>query len=104
VYFAVGRRFHLDWLRNAAAGVNLDTHWDRLAVAAIVEDLNGHQRDLAAGVLRQVNGASIEDWVGQRPQTVQRIETLIADLRQLGGLDLAKLAVANRELRSLSDG
>jgi len=104
IYFTVGRRFHLDWLRNAAAGVNLDTHWDRLAVAAIVEDLNGHQHDLAASVLRQVNGAGIEDWVGQRPQTVQRIETLIADLRQLGGLDLAKLAVANRELRSLAGG
>ena len=40
----------------------------------------------------------------QRPQTVQRSHSLIADLRQLGGLDLAKLAVANRELRSLSGG
>jgi len=28
-------------------------------------------------------------------------EALFADLRQAGGLDLAKLAVANRQLRSL---
>ena len=103
-YFTVGRRFHIDWLRSATTGVNLDSHWDRLALAAIVEDLYGHQRDLAAGVLQQANGADIEAWVAARPQTVQRMETLIADLRQLGGLDLAKLAVANRELRSLSGG
>ena len=103
-YFAVGRRFHLDWLRGATSGVNLDTHWDRLAVAAIVEDLYGHQRDLADSVMRQANGGGIDDWVERHPQPVQRIEALIADLRQQGGLDLAKLAVANRELRSLSGG
>jgi glutamate dehydrogenase len=101
-YFAVGRRFHIDWLRSATGGVNLDTHWDRLAVAAIVEDLYGHQRDLAASIMGKGNGAGIDAWVEEHPQPVQRIETLIADLRQQGGLDLAKLAVANRELRSLS--
>ena len=103
-YFAVGRRFHIDWLRSATSGVNLDTHWDRLAVAAIVEDLYGHQRDLAASVMQQANGAGIDSWVEEHPQPVQRIEALIADLRQQGGLDLAKLAVANREFRSLSGG
>ena len=104
VYFTVGRRFHLDWLRAASAGINLDTHWDRLAVTAIVEDLYTHQRDVAAGVLGQGNGAGIEDWAATRPQPVHLVESLIADLRQQGGLDLAKLAVANRELRGLAGG
>ncbi len=103
-YFAVGRRFHLDWLRSASTGINLDSHWDRLAVAAIVEDLYGHQRDLAASVMQQPNGAGIDAWIARHPQPVQRVEALIADLRQQGGIDLAKLAVANRELRSLSGG
>src|ERR1700687_726501 len=98
-YFSVGRRFHIDWLRSTTTGVNLDSHWDRLALAAIIEDLYGHQRDLAASVLQQANGADIEAWISARPQPVQRVETLIADLRQLGGLDLAKLAGANGELR-----
>jgi glutamate dehydrogenase len=106
VYFNVGRRFHVDWLRSATTGVNLDSHWDRLALAAIIEDLYGHQRDLAANILQHANGADpdVDAWIAGRPQTAQRVETLIADLRQLGGLDLAKLAVANRELRSLSGG
>jgi len=105
-YYAVGVRFHLNWLRGATAGVNLETHWDRLAVSAVVDDLNGHQRDLTLRMLNgRANGASeqeaIEHWVGERGALVQRLEMLFADLRQLGGLDLAKLAVANRELRSL---
>jgi glutamate dehydrogenase len=105
-YYAVGVRFHLNWLRGATGGVNLETHWDRLAVSAFIEDLNGHQRDLT---LKMLNGSgsaaseqeAIEHWAGQRAPSVQRLEMLFADLRQLGGLDLAKLAVANRELRSL---
>ncbi len=101
-YFAVGRRFHLDWLRSATSGIKLDTHWDRLAVAAIIEDLYGHQRDLAASIMRQADGARIDCWVEQHALPVQRVEGLIAELRQQGGLDLARLAVANRELRSLS--
>ena len=74
--------------------------------AAIIEDLYGHQRDLAANILQHANGADpdVDAWIAGRPQTAQRVETLIADLRKLGGLDLAKLAVANRELRSLSGG
>ncbi len=105
-YFAVGVRFHLNWLRGATSGVNLESHWDRLAVSAVVDDLNGHQRDLTLRMLNgRRNGASeqetIEHWVGERGPLVQRLEMLFADLRQLGGLDLAKLAVANRELRSL---
>ena len=47
---------------------------------------------------------AIEQWTQARGPAVQRIEMLFADLRQQGGLDLAKLAVANRELRSLLGG
>jgi len=105
-YYAVGVRFHLNWLRGATGGINLDTHWDRLAVTAMVDDLYSHQRDLTLKMLDgSLDGASeqetIEHWVGERGPSVQRVEMLFADLRQLGGLDLAKLAVANRELRSL---
>src|SRR3546814_887033 len=50
-YFAVGDRFDIDWLRDAAGMVPEDTHWDRLAVGAIVDDLYAHQRDLTARVL-----------------------------------------------------
>jgi NAD-specific glutamate dehydrogenase len=47
---------------------------------------------------------TIEQWAQARGPAVHRIEMLFADLRQQGGLDLAKLAVANRELRSLLGG
>jgi glutamate dehydrogenase len=110
-FYAVGVRFHLNWLRNATGGVNLDTHWDRMAVAAVLDDLYSHQRVLTERMLG-ANGVAdgvaeseaIEQWTQARGPAVHRIEMLFADLRQQGGLDLAKLAVANRELRSLLGG
>jgi glutamate dehydrogenase len=111
-FYAVGVRFHLNWLRGATGGVNLDTHWDRMAVAAVLDDLYSHQRVLTERML-SANGAAgdgmaesetIEQWAQARGPAVHRIEMLFADLRQQGGLDLAKLAVANRELRSLLGG
>jgi glutamate dehydrogenase len=107
IYFAVGDRFHLDWLRRSSREVNLDTHWDRMAVAAVVDDLFLHQRQLTHGIL--ANGVAddalpVDRWMSERAIAVRRIETLFAELRHTGGFDLAKLAVANRELRTLTDG
>jgi len=102
-YFAVGERFALDWLRHAAAGLPLDTHWDRMAVTAILDDLSGHQRELTQRVLDggASGGDGIDAWLAPRRAALSRTEALFADLRQAGGLDLAKLAVASRQLRAL---
>ncbi len=112
-YFAVGEAFHLDWLRAGARTLIGDSHWDRLAVFAIIEDLYGHQRDLTTAILSTsetgappAQGAAagadaIAAWRATRGAAMTRADALFADLTQVGKLDLAMLAVANRTLRSL---
>jgi glutamate dehydrogenase len=115
-YFAIGDRFDIDWLRDAAETVPEDTHWDRLAVTAIVDDLYTHQRDLTARVLA-TNGqpvaasetgdgiaAMIDSWIAARGPALAQTDALLADLRKAGSIDLAMLAVANRQLRNLIGG
>ncbi|HWA50779.1 MAG TPA: NAD-glutamate dehydrogenase [Dongiaceae bacterium] len=104
-YYAVGEAFHLDWLRDGARELIGDSHWDRLAVFAIIEDLYGHQRDLTTAILsaggKQTGSEAIAAWRGTRGAALTRADSLFGDLRQVGKLDLAMLAVANRTLRSL---
>jgi glutamate dehydrogenase len=104
-YYAVGETFHLDWLRAGARALIGDSHWDRLAVFAIIEDFYGHQRDLTTSVLHQAKGLigaeAIATWRETRGAALARADSLFADLRQVGKLELAMLAVANRTLRSL---
>jgi len=108
-YYAVGETFHLDWLRAGARALIGDSHWDRLAVFAIIEDFYGHQRDLTTAVLHQarkqsgglIGADAIATWRETRGAALARADGLFADLRQVGKLELAMLAVANRTLRSL---
>jgi glutamate dehydrogenase len=122
VYYAVGNAFCLDWLREGARQLIGDSHWDRLAVFAIIDDLYGHQRDLTAAVLADApaEGAkalaaksleekpaeaalAIENWRSGRAVPVQRVDQLLTDLRQVGKIELSMLAVANRGLRSVME-
>ncbi|MGH6952788.1 MAG: NAD-glutamate dehydrogenase, partial [Alphaproteobacteria bacterium] len=106
IYFAVGERFGLDWLRAAALRFVAESDWQRMAVGAIVDDVYGHQAELtvkvmsAAAAAPAANGV-IECWVAGREQPVQRAAALFGDLRAQASIDIAMLAVANRQLRTL---
>jgi glutamate dehydrogenase len=112
-YFSIGARFGFDWLRRAAGHLPSDSAWDKLAVTAIVDDLYGHQGDLTTLVLNGAkegaqggNGAEglIDHWTAARRPQVTRTEQLLAELQSVGSPDLAMLAVANRQLRSMLAG
>lgn len=109
IYFAIGDRFGFDWLRRAARRLPSDSAWDKLAVTAIVDDLYGHQSALTSRVLEAVKGPVeadevIHSWAGERKAIVARTEQLLAELNAAGNPDLAMLAVANRQLKSLVEG
>ena len=105
-YFAIGARFGFDWLRRAAAGLPTDKVWDKLAVTAIMDDLFSQQGELTARVLAGVRkggdaGRAVDAWVEERRPLVTRTEQLLAELKSVGTPDLAMLAVANRQLKSM---
>ncbi|HEY7609232.1 MAG TPA: NAD-glutamate dehydrogenase [Alphaproteobacteria bacterium] len=109
VYFPTGVRFGLDWLREAASNLRGATsqHWEKMALAAIVDDIYGHQFALTRAILAAGEGAPaerIEAWAKQRGAPVAQTAKLIDDLRAAGTTDLAMLAVANRQLRALVGG
>jgi glutamate dehydrogenase len=105
-YFAVGERFGFDWLRRAATALPTDNAWSKLAVSAIVDDLESHQTALAARIL---SGAAdglpperlLEDWAETRRPQVTRAEQLLSELQSIAAPDLAMLAVATQQLKSL---
>src|SRR5690606_38323304 len=108
LYFDVGGRYGLDWLRGVAERVPVDGHWTRLAIGAIIDDLYGHQFKLTQSMIETsgvADGAAdgvIAAWEKARKPMVDRTAQLLDDLRAAGVVDLAMLAVANRELRALT--
>ena len=107
VYFALGARFGLHWVRSMARRMKRDTEWEDMAIGAIVDDVFSHQLDLTLAVLDAAEGedaadAAIEVWLGGRGQAAIQTEELIERLRSSEGLDIAMLSVASHQLRALA--
>ncbi|EWY40487.1 NAD-glutamate dehydrogenase [Skermanella stibiiresistens SB22] len=103
IYFDLGHRFGMEWLRSQAVGIKTENHWQKQAVNAIIDDLYGLQSDLTARILNDAEDAetAIDTWVAGRQGPVDRIRQLLTELRGVTRVDLAMLAVANRQLRGL---
>ena len=106
IYFAVGHRLGLDWLRRSAAMLPAETEWQGAAAAAVIDDLYVEQSELTMRILADAGrtrdaAAAAERWWTANGRSVSRAECVIADLRAAGNADLAMLTVANREIRGL---
>ena len=106
VYYGLGARFGFDWMRQAAEGLADGDEWRKLAAVGIVEDLYIYQTELTTRVMDAAGSADaapaiIEVWSDTRSHAVQRLESLVTDLKTMPAVDFAILSVVNRELRTL---
>ena len=105
VYYAVGAELYLDWLRLAAEAIEPENHWERLAITAIIDDLYGQQRALTNTVFIDAEGHKGIDafthWQDINKKSVHRCKQLIEEFKSSGGVDVSKLAFANRQFRSM---
>ena len=106
IYFQVGRRLGLDWLRARGRHIAIDNHWQDKAVTAIIDDLYGQQLALTIRVVETAGSGAdaTEIWAAENPDIISRNAQLFTDLRTQPGMDLAMLAVANRRMRELITG
>ncbi len=105
VYFAIGTQLGIDWLRANAELLATDDHWEKLALAAVVEDLFGQQRALTSTAILSADGGNghqaVEAWKKANADSVERAQDLIDELKGSGLITVAKLTFANRRVRRL---
>ncbi len=107
VYFTLGDRLKLHWLRGHIEALPRDNRWRTLARAALRDDLYGQQAALTAEILRSVPDEDlsalerINAWVETKPEQVERTLQVLADINSSGSFDLSTLSVALREMRNL---
>jgi len=106
VYFQLGERLELHWMRDQIVELPRDNRWQALARAALRDDLYGQQRELAADALRDgVDGvepvARIDSWLERNRAAVSRCRDILADLKAGGTPDFPMLSVAMREIRGM---
>ena len=107
VWFALGARLDLHWLRDQIARLPAQSRWEALARGALRDDLYSEQRDLTCQVLRPDSRmgdaeALIDGWMDENRSSVARCFDMLSDLKEAETLDIAMLSVALREIRNLN--
>ena len=107
LYFLVGGRFGLGWLRASAERMPAGSHWQKLAGDAVIDDLYVRQAALTESILQEAEGKTpeeaLEAWIETRKGAVSRTDQLVAELRALGKLELASLTVASHQFAGLTE-
>ena len=105
IYYGLGARFGLDRLRSAGAQIAADTPWQKAAVISLIDDLYQYQSTIASRVIvePQPGADPVEGWLAQRARVVERVDQSMSELRGAPVVDLAMLAVASKQLRTLAE-
>jgi glutamate dehydrogenase len=113
VYFRVGSRLELNWLRDRIIELPRANRWQALARASLRDDLFNLYRELTRKVLdsgkdldpaRLDTHTAIEAWSEDNAETLQRALGMVAEIRASRIYDNTTLPVALREIRSLLRG
>src|SRR5215469_3423801 len=106
-YFAMGATVGIDRLRGFSSRISATQHWDRLAIRRISDDLYAGQRSLTAEALegvkpdgdRNAGAAAVRTWATNRSDALERAKGFLDALERSGDLSIAKLTLANSQIR-----
>ena len=115
VYFRLGSRLDLNWLRDRIIDLPRANRWQALARASMRDDLFNLYRELTRKVLDAGNDldpahptvdaqAAIEAWSESNAESLERALGMVAEIRASRIYDNTTLPVALREIRSLLRG
>ncbi len=105
VYFALGEKLELAWLRERMTTLPTTTYWDFLARASLRDDLDAQQRNITIAVLqssaKQDTTTQLEGWLSKHESFLTRWHQLLAELRNAPALEFIMFSVVIRELVEL---
>jgi glutamate dehydrogenase len=113
IYFRLGSRLELNWLRDRIIELPRANRWQALARAALRDDLFNLYRELTRKVLDVGKDllpadadteAAIEAWSERNADTLERALGMVAEIRASRVYDNTTLPVALREIRALLRG
>ncbi len=108
IYFRLGERLHLNWLRDRIFELPRANRWQALARAALRDDLYSLHRALTQEMLETADQAesesAIEQWERRNKAGLERSLSILSDIKASRNYDTTTLPVALREVRNLIRG
>ena len=109
LYFSMGARLELTWLRDRITELPRTNRWQALARGSLRDELYGLHRALTQEVLEAGDSesrsdAALEQWSKRQAPALERCVTILHEIRISRNYDLTTMSVALREIRNLIRG
>jgi glutamate dehydrogenase len=106
VYFEIGMRLNIGWLRNEARGLISDNHWDNLALRSLIDAFYDQQMRLTSNILKHgcKNGVcddAIDGWLKANHKTVSRFDNFVAELKKQDKIIQSMLTISVQKVASI---
>jgi len=106
VYFEIGNKFKIGWLRIEARNLLSDSHWSNLATKTLIGTFFDQQMKLTEDVLKTgcpdgSHQLSLEKWLKNKKKVVMRYNNFINDLRDEERLNHSMLTVAVERVEAI---
>ncbi|MFM7621184.1 MAG: NAD-glutamate dehydrogenase [Alphaproteobacteria bacterium] len=108
IYFAVGTRFALKWLRSSVIKLEIESHWQELSKKTVLEDFYFYQTKIAQDIIKLTPQLTVQEvekiinlWINKYQFLVERYDNFIAELKDDANHDLAMFSVAVNRLKPL---
>jgi glutamate dehydrogenase len=104
VYFDVGERIGLTWIKDQIETLPAEGHWQAVARGTLSDNLFELQRKITAAVLScrgASPGARVDRWLENRSAAALSLKRIVVDLRTGTAPDFATLSVALQAVRRL---
>lgn len=105
IFFAVGKRFKLNWLRQCARALDVQNQWEKIAVSSLVEEFYSHQAGITIDMIlmkEKISPNLIDEWIQEHIEAVQSINEMLKDLESQAILDIPMLLVMNNQFKSIT--
>lgn len=106
VYFEVGARLDLMWIRDQVALLEEEDRWHSRAKSRLRDDIHTRQYEIASEVVKSSKSKmpkhAVAEWIEANDLGYRRLTNLLLELRTASKIDFATLSVAISEVHSLS--
>ena len=108
MFVAIGERLPLNELEEALNAIPATRRMERWALQAVREDARGVRREIAERALTAAPDAGPEEallrYLAGHDESTRRLDAFMRTLSREGTADIAGVALAVRQLRSLAEG
>ncbi len=109
LYFKVGNRLHLKWLRSKITNTNSDNYWQKVSCKTILEDLYNYQMRITSKIVSYgckdkdscEADLALEKWIEKESFLVYRYDRFIDDFKSQIKPDLSMFVVALNRIKAL---